>query len=128
MKIDKNIDTKTGIKETNERRLNALVDLVGRYVRTERHLEQHSDIVELNEMKHTLEVQNQRKDNIDHLKSLIINGHGNDDDLKNLKRNYTYTHNYLTHHQGHMDQATLTNTKEKQEHRKEQMQFLQFRS
>ncbi len=123
-KIDKNIDTRNGIKETNERRLNELVNLVERYVRTERHLEQHSDIIELNEMKHTIKIQEEREEKINHLRELIIDGNSHKDEFRNLQRNYQYTHNYLHHHEGHMDSETLRFTKEKQEHRQDQLRFL----
>lgn len=123
-KPDKNIDTETGIKETNERRINELINLVEKYIRTERHLEQHSDIIELGQMKHTLEIQDQRQDNINHLKDLLVNGSSNHDDFKNLQRNYHYTHNYLRHHEGHMDKKTLNATKEKQKHRSDQLKYL----
>ncbi|WP_425446154.1 hypothetical protein [Dethiothermospora halolimnae] len=123
--IDKNIDTKTNIKETNERRINELLHLMEKHTRTDRHLEQHSDISELESLKHTLDLQKDREKKIEHLKELIIQGHNNSDEAKHLKRNYHYTENYLRHHEGHMDPATIKFTKEKQKHREEQMKYLQ---
>ena len=122
--IDKNIDTKLDIRETNERRVNQLIDLVEKHTRTSRHLEQHSNIANLNSLKHAIKLQEEREEQINHLKDVIINGHNSDSDLKKLKRNYTYTHNYLRHHEGHMDSFTLEKTKDKQKHREDQMKYL----
>ena len=122
--IDKNIDTKTDIKETNERRVNQLIDLVEKHTRTERHLEQHSDIAELSQIRHAVELQNSRENEISHLKDLIINGHGNEHELENLQKHYHYTNNYLKHHQYHMEEDTLKNTIKKQSNRENQMKNL----
>jgi len=35
-----------------------------------------------------------------------------------------FTNHYLQHHAAHLDENTLENTKTKQEHRKEQLDFI----
>jgi inactivated superfamily I helicase len=106
----------------NERRIDHLVDLVDKQTRTERHLEQHSDISDADNINHAKNIQEKRQEEIENLKNIIVNGeHSNNDQKENLRKRYEYTEGYLNHNADHMDQVTLENTKEKQEHRKEQM-------
>jgi hypothetical protein len=121
---DNKIDDKKRYQIENEHRIDQLIDLVEQHTRTRRHLEQHSDITELDELQHTFKVQEEREHRIDHLKDIIIYGKHEVDDIANLQKNYVYTKNYLRHHEAHMDDFTLDKTREKQEHRKEQMEFM----
>jgi len=96
--------------------------LVDKHTRTERHLEQHSDIASPEAVAHSEEVQKEREQEIDNLKNVIAHGkHVNVDDAANLKRNYEFTNSYLKENSNHMDEETLQGTKEKQENRKEHM-------
>lgn len=108
----------------NEHRIEQLMDLVEKHTRTRRHLEQHSDITELDQLQHTFKIQEEREKKIDHLKEIIIYGKHDVNDIENLQRNFKYTNNYLSHHEAHMDELTLEKTREKQEHRREQMEFM----
>lgn len=113
------------LREANERRIDELLKINNRYVRTQRHLEQHSDITNLDNLKHSLKVQEEREAQIKNLKNIITYGeHEEVDDRKNIKRNIEFTEHYLQHHASHMDQFSLQKTQEKQEHRKEQLRFL----
>lgn len=108
----------------NERRIDHLANLVEKSTRTERHLEEHSDIPKSREnMQHVKELQNERKEQIENLKNIIA--HGDNQSTKEQKRNtekrFLYTEGYLNHNADHMDEETFKNTKEKQEHRKEQL-------
>lgn len=110
----------------NERRVDHLVNLVEKQTRTERHLEEHSEISSPDNIENAKKIQETRQEEIDHLKNIIVNGeHSNNDQLKNVKKNFKYTEGYLDHNYDHMDPDTLDKTKEKQEHRKEQMDFLE---
>lgn len=110
----------------NERRVDHLINLVENRTRTERHLEEHSDIPSPDNIEHVKKVQQKRQEEIDNLKNIIVNGeHSNNDQLKNVKKNYKYTDGYLDHNADHMDPDTLDLTKEKQAHRKEQIDFLE---
>lgn len=113
------------LEEVNARRINQLTDVIERYVRTERHLEQHSDIAELETLKRTLKIQEVRENQIEHLKELIVQGkHCNGNERHNLERNFFYTSRYLDHNSGRMDEFTLEKTMEKQHHRKDQLSFV----
>lgn len=113
----------------NERRIDDLINLVENKTRTERHLEQHSDIGDPDRLPHVYEVQNAREEQIQNLKNAIVYGENakNDtqDQLKSLKKNYTFAEGYVKHNADHMDPQALENLKEKQKNRKEQVDLLQ---
>lgn len=118
-------DSLEELKRANERRIEELLRINNRYVRTQRHLEENSDIASLDQIKHSFEIQSEREARMENLKNIIAYGrHENVDEIQNLKRNLEFTDHYLQHHGGHMDEATRQNTMEKQEHRKEQLEFL----
>jgi hypothetical protein len=122
---EKSNDSKAELKDANEKRIDSLMKISNRYVRTQRHLEQHSDITNLDNLKHSLKVQEEREDRMENLKNIIIHGkHEEIDDRANVKKHLEFTNHYLQHHAGHMDETTLKKTMEKQEHRKEQLEFL----
>lgn len=125
---DQNDDRNNGDDDRieNERRVDHLINLVENRTRSERHLEEHSDIPSHENIEHVKKVQQKRQEEIDNLKNIIVNGeHSNNDQLKNVKKNFKYTEGYLDHNANHMDQDTLEMTKEKQAHRKEQIDFLE---
>lgn len=107
----------------NERRIDHLVNLVEKSTRTQRHLEEHSDISSSPEnIQHAKEIQKERKEEIDNLKNIIANG---DDSRNNHKKNtekrFLYAEGYLNHNADRMDKEAFKNAKERQEHRKEQL-------
>lgn len=110
----------------NERRIDQLENLVEKETRTQRHLENTVDIPsDRQNMEHVHRIQEERREEIDNLKNIIVNGeHSNNDQVENLEKRYKYTEGYLNHNADHMDRKTLENTKEKQKHRKEQMDQL----
>ncbi|MEG6617411.1 hypothetical protein V6C27_13445 [Peptococcaceae bacterium 1198_IL3148] len=121
------MQTDKGAQRENARRIENLINLVDNHTRTERHLEQYSDAEFSNDknIAHANKIQKEREQQIEHLKNVIAYGeHNSTDDLQNLQQNYQYTQNYLDNNADHMDKETLERTKEKQAHRKEQMNWL----
>lgn len=117
-----NFDKNKNVNAENELRINQLMNLVEKHTRTERHLEQHSDIASPESIKHSEEVQRQRENEIDNLKNVIVHGkHVNVDEVENLQRNYEFTSSYLEENSDRLDSNTLRNTKEKQENREQQL-------
>ncbi|SHH32017.1 hypothetical protein [Tepidibacter thalassicus] len=109
----------------NARRIDELIDIVEKHTRTERHLEQHSDITSPEQIEHVKEIQKDREYRIENLKNIIAYGqHSNDNELENLEKNYHYTQNYLDQNKNHMNKQDLEKAIEKQNHRKDQMKFL----
>jgi hypothetical protein len=67
-------DSKEELKLSNERRIDALLHINNRYVRTQRHLEQNSGITDLNRLKHALKVQEEREGMMENLKNIVSAG------------------------------------------------------
>lgn len=111
-------------KKEQANRVDQLINLVEKHTRTERHLEQHSDISDPESLESAEEIQRKREEGIDNLKNIIAYGEHENDEIENLKRNIKYTEGYLDHNKDHMDDETLENTIEKQKHRKEQLDSL----
>lgn len=111
-------------KKEQANRVDQLINLVEKHTRTERHLEQHSDISNPDNLENAEEIQRKREEEIDNLKNIIAYGEHDTDEVKNLKRNIKYTDGYLNHNKENMDSETLENTIEKQKHRKEQLDSL----
>jgi hypothetical protein len=121
-----NFDKNKDVECQTEKRLDQLVDLVEKHTRTERHLEQHSDIARPEAIAHSEEIQNEREQEINNLKNIIAHGkHVNVNDAENLQRNYEFTNSYLKENADRMDSTTLEKTKEKQEHRQEHLNNMQ---
>lgn len=122
---EKAVDSTDELKMANERRIDALLDIQNRYVRTARHIEQNKEITNPENLEHAIEIQKDREERIENLKNIIAYGkHEEVDEKKNLERNLKFTENYLRNHSEKMDEDTLRKTREKQEHRREQMDFL----
>lgn len=118
-------DSKDEARLANEKKIDALLDINNCYVRTQRHLEQNSGITDLDRLKHVLKVQEEREDMMENLKNIIAYGeHEKADESDILKKRMEYTDHYLQHHADHMDEFTLQKTIEKQQHRKEQLEFM----
>lgn len=112
-------------KLANDRRIEELLKISNRFVRTQRHLEENSDIASLDQIKHSFEIQDEREARMENLKNIIAYGkHEQVDEVGNLKKNLEFTEHYIQHHMDHMDENTLQNSKLKQEHRKGQLNFI----
>ena len=113
----------------NERRVENLIDIVENKTRTDRHLEQHSDIGDPDRLDHAKEIQDARNTQIENLKNAIVYGNNSkndtEDQISNLKDNYTFAEGYINHNGDHMSDKAYNNLKKKQENRKEQLDQLQ---
>lgn len=118
-------DSLEDLKKANERRIEELLNINNRYVRTQRHLEQNSDIASLDQLEHAFEIQKDREERMENLKDLIVNGtQDREDNIEALEKRIAYTNGYLDHNSKNMDDATLENAIQKQENRKEQLENL----
>ncbi len=109
-----------------ERRVDHLINLVEKQTRTERHLEEHSDISSSpNNIEHAKRINEERQDEISNLKNILSHGENCNNDCKeNTEKRLRYAEGYLNHNSEHMDDKSFKNAKEKQEHRKEQLDQL----
>lgn len=109
-----------------ERRVEHLINLVEKQTRTERHLEEHSDISSSKEnIEHAKEINEERRSEIENLKNILSHGENcNNNYRENTEKRLLYTEGYLNHNAENMDEKAFKNAKEKQEHRKEQLDQL----
>lgn len=106
-------------------RIEELENIVECHTRTERHLEQHSDIASPEMIADAKDKQTQREKNIEILEDKIVhNGHKQPNEEEGLERNYTFAKGYLEHNKEHMDPEALENLKEKQQNRRDKMDGL----
>ncbi len=107
----------------NERRVEHLCNLVEKKTRTERHLEEHSDISSSpGNINHAKELQRERQQEINNLKDILANGeNAKNRQYENTQKRFLYAEGYLNHNAGRMDGEAFKNAKERQEHRKEQL-------
>ncbi|NLM44055.1 MAG: hypothetical protein GX201_08605 [Clostridiales bacterium] len=118
-------DSREDLKKTNERRIEELLNINNRYVRTQRHLEQNKDIASLDQLEHAFEIQKDREDRMENLKNLIVNGaQDREENIDALEKRITFAGGYLENNSSKMDQASLENARKKQEHRKQQLENL----
>ncbi|MBC2581022.1 hypothetical protein [Clostridium sp. DJ247] len=119
--------SKRRYEEETEHRIDQLMSTVENHTRTERHLEQYSNIGDPKGKAHARDIQLAREAELQHLKNTILYGPTYDDhQLENLKENYEDTKEYVDHFGSKMDDETLENVKEKQKNRKESIKQLEY--
>ena len=121
------INTKNKSSNDQEKlnRINELENVVEKYTRTERHLEQHSDIANDDSIDEAKDKQKKRRDEITSLENKIIHGEGGaTNEKENLKKNIQYGEGYLDHNADNMSRSNLQNLKDRQENRKDTLNTL----
>lgn len=109
-----------------ENRIEELINVVENHTRTERHLEQHSDISSPKQLSNAQDIQQVREDNINSLKNKIVyNDGGPTEEKENIKKNIAFTNGYIKNNKDHMNGEQLENMLEKQENRHEKLNELQ---
>lgn len=109
--------------DKRERRVEQLVNLVEKKTRTERHLEEHSDIsASQSNIEHAKQINRERQSEIDNLKNILAHGENYNNNYKeNTEKRLLFTEGYLNHNAEHMNLTSFKNAKAKQEHRKEHL-------
>lgn len=114
--------------EKIDRQLENLENLVENHTRTQRHLEQYSKIGNPENRENARKVQKVREAEIKTLENKIK---GEDEKilpeqhLENLKEKYYSTEGYIQKNKNNMNDEMLRNMQEKQQHREEQIMFLE---
>ncbi len=114
--------------EKKDRQLENLENLVERHTRTQRHLEQYSEIGNPENKENARKVQQVREEQIEELESKIKDEDkiiSPEEHLQNLKENYENTQGYIQKNRASIDEQMLRNLQEKQQHREEQINFLE---
>ena len=114
--------------EKKDRQLENLENLVERHTRTQRHLEQYSEIGKPENKKNARKIQQIREAEIQNLESKIKEEDkfiSPQEHLENVKEKYENTQGYIENNKDSMDEQMLKNLQEKQQHREEQINFLE---
>lgn len=109
-----------------ERQLDNLTNLVENHTRTERHLEQYSEIGNKENKDNAREKQEVREHEIQNLKTNIIKD-GNEtteEQINNIAENYKSTQRYMEDNYGRIPEDRWENMEKKQENRKIQAENL----
>ena len=110
-----------------DRQIDNLINLVENHTRTERHLEQYSNIGDKENKDHAREIQDVREEQIEDLRNKL---NGKDDiqtkeeQIENLEQRYENTKGYLENNKDDMNVEMKQNIENKQENRKEQIENL----
>ena len=117
-----------GNYEKKDRQLENLENLVENYTRTQRHLEQYSEIGNPKNRDNARKVQKVREEEIKILENQI-KGQGDKitpkEHLENVKERYNNTEGYIKNNKDGINEEMLRNLQEKQQHREEQIRFLE---
>lgn len=112
-------------KEKKERQLDDLINTVERHTRTERHLEQYSNIGDQYYKDEARKKQSVREKQIVDLKDNILgntNKLSNQEQFENLVDNYEASEGYMRNNFNSMDSEQIGNMEKKQQNRRIQMQ------
>jgi len=114
--------------EKKERKVDNLINLVENHTRTERHLEQYSNIGDSKFKEMAREKQSIREEQIDSLKDQLTNEHhkmSTEEHFENLKENYEKTRNYLGNNLGNMSYEQAHNMAERQANQARQIRQME---
>ena len=116
-------------QEKNDRKLDNLINIVENHTRTERHLEQYSDICNPENKEEATQKQHLREKQANELNHQLA-GYEPDipskqEQLDGLKRNYQFGEGYIKNNSDHMAGIDLQNLQEKQQNRKIQIENLE---
>ena len=110
-----------------KRQLNNLENLVENHTRTERHLEQYSEIGSKKNKENAREKQTVREHEINNLESKIL-GEGEsisiEEQINNISENFNRTHRYMEENYEKIPQENWDNLNKKQDNRIEQTENL----
>lgn len=112
--------------EQKERQVENLVNLVEKHTRTERHLEQYSDIGSREGKERAREKQDVREAEMENLKDKIVsnNNESKVEQVPNLADNYKGAQIYMEENYEKMSEERLRNMQNRQQHRKDQIESL----
>ncbi len=113
-------------KFKKERQLDNLENLVENHTRTERHLEQYSEIGSKENKDNARKKQAVRENEIQNLKTNIINGNNETipEQIDNITENYRSTNRYMEDNYNKISPEVWDNMNKKQENREEQIENL----
>ena len=115
-------------KNKQARQLDNLTNLVENHTRTERHLEQYSEIGSKENKEHARYIQNIREQEMQDLKQGILGQNQNaskQEQVDNIVENYNSTARYMENNYNNISEQDRENLEKKQENRKTQAKNLE---
>ena len=112
------------MNKKNERKIDNLINLVENHTRTERHLEQYSEIGDPKYKEMAREKQSIRENQINSLKDQLTNENkkmSSEEHLESLKESYEKNQNYLENNFDTMSEEQAKNMLKKQIHQEQQL-------
>jgi len=111
--------------QKKENQVDNLMNLVERHTRTERHLEQYSEIGSKGNKQRAREKQDIREDEMNNLKSKLVNENETKaEQYENLAENYQRAQSYMEDNYENISPERLQNMQTRQTNRREQMENL----
>ena len=111
--------------QKKENQVDNLMNLVERHTRTERHLEQYSEIGSKGNKQRAREKQDIREDEMNNLKSKLVNeNETKQEQYQNLAENYKRAQSYMEDNYENISPERLQNMQTRQTNRREQMENL----
>jgi len=111
--------------QKKENQVDNLMNLVERHTRTERHLEQYSEIGSKENKQRAREKQDIREEEMNNLKSKLVNeNETKTEQYENLAENYTRAQSYMEDNYETISPERLQNMQTRQNNRREQMENL----
>lgn len=116
--------------DKKERQIDNLINVVENHTRTQRHLEQYSEIGNPKNKQNAREKQNTREKEIKVLKNQILdtNLDTRNKQIENLINNYQNTDDYIDNNYNELPEEMLSNLKNKQNNRVNQLENLVYNS
>ncbi|MFR8104339.1 MAG: hypothetical protein ACLU8F_04580 [Clostridia bacterium] len=125
---NQNNSSVNGEQEKMDRKVDNLINIVENHTRTERHLEQYSDIGDPEYKEQARNKQDLREKQMDELKNQLTGNEKNaptkEEQMEDLKQNYEFGEGYIASNKDHMNEEDLRNLERRQENRKIQMENL----
>ena len=111
------------------KKVDNLINTVENHTRTKRHLEQYSEIGDIEFKEKARDKQVIREKQINDLKDQLIgvskDGKASSIQLDDLKTNYEFAEEYMKNNKDHMNKEDLSNLEKKQNNRKVQIENLE---
>ena len=116
--------------EKKERQIDNLINVVENHTRTQRHLEQYSEIGNPKNKQNSREKQNTREKEIKVLKNQILETtlDTRNKQIENLISNYKNTEDYIDNNYNELPEEMLSNLENKQNNRVNQLENLVYDS
>jgi len=116
-------------KVKKEKKVDNLINIVENHTRTKRHLEQYSEIGDIEFKEMAQDKQILREKQINELKDQLVGTDKDiqtkEDHLEGVKTRYEFAEGYLENNKDHMNEEDLKNLKKRQANRKVQIENLE---